>query len=294
VAAERACAAPGDGSFGPDRPAARGSLVALAVRGACLAYDRAVTRLDPTARFASRADAYRRARPGYPPALFDHVQARIGGLAGRRVADLGSGTGIFAAMLLERGCRVWAVEPNDAMRRAAEQELSGTPGFASVDGSAEATGLPGASVELVTAAQAFHWFDLAATAVEMRRILVASGWGAVVWNDRRLEGPFLRAYEAFLLEWSNDYGAVRESYAVAERLDEVFAPGSLERSVFANHQDLDLDALRARLLSSSYLPGSADPRCAPMLEAAARLFDEHQRDGVVRLEYDCTLYLGRV
>ena len=113
--------------------------------------------LDPTGRFADRVEAYRRARPGYPPALFEHLDERLGalgGLAGRRVADLGSGTGILASELLERGCRVWAVEPNGPMRSAAEEAFGGLEAFSSVEGSAEETGLEPQSIELVTAAQA--------------------------------------------------------------------------------------------------------------------------------------------
>ena len=250
--------------------------------------------LDPTGRFADRVDVYRRARPGYPAALLDHLDERLGGLAGRRVADLGSGTGILTADLLERGCRAWAVEPNEAMRRAAERALVDRDGFVSVARSAENTGLDAGSIELVTAAQAFHWFDLEATGRELRRILAPGGRVAVIWNDRRREGAFLEAYEAFLLEWADDYRAVRETYAVADRLGELFAPGTLERVVFANHQDLDLDALCARLFSSSYLPGPEDQRAEAMLAAAARLFAKHQHEGVVRLEYDCVLYLGRM
>jgi SAM-dependent methyltransferase len=248
--------------------------------------------LDPSGRFADRVDAYRRARPGYPAALLDHLDRELGGLEGLRVADLGSGTGILTADLLDRGCRVWAVEPNDAMRLAAEQALGGRAGFASVAGSAEDTGLEPGSIDLATAAQAFHWFDLEATGRELRRILAPGGRVAVIWNDRRREGPFLEAYEAFLLEWATDYREVRETYGVADRLGELVAPGALERTVFANHQDLDLEGLRARLLSSSYLPGTGQPKSEEMLAAAERLFAEHQRDGVVRLEYDCTLHLG--
>ncbi|HVS12320.1 MAG TPA: class I SAM-dependent methyltransferase [Thermoanaerobaculia bacterium] len=251
-----------------------------------------MSQLDPTRRFADRVDAYRRARPGYPPALLDRLDQRLGGLAGLRVADLGSGTGILTALLLERGCRVWAVEPNEAMRGAAEQALAERDGFVSVAGSAEDTGLEAGSIDLASAAQALHWFDLETTGRELRRILAPGGRVAVIWNDRRRDGAFLEAYETFLLEWATDYRAVRETYRVADRLDAFFAPGGLERAVFANHQDLDLEGLRARLLSSSYLPGAGQPRSDEMLAAADRLFAEHQRDGMVRLEYDCTLYLG--
>jgi SAM-dependent methyltransferase len=251
-----------------------------------------VNDLDPTGRFSDRADAYRRARPGYPGALLDHLAERLGGLEGLRVADLGSGTGILTADLLSRGCRVWAVEPNEAMRAVAEESLGDQPGFVSVDGSAEATSLEPASIDLVTAAQAFHWFDLAATRPELQRILAPSGRIAVVWNDRSSSGSFHQAYEQFLLEWASDYQAVRRTYGVADRLAGFFGSGTLERATFPNHQDLDLDGLRARLLSSSYLPGEGDARSPAMLAAAQRLFADHQEGGAVRIEYDCSLFLG--
>lgn len=248
--------------------------------------------LDPTGRFADRVEAYRRARPGYPPALFDHLDDRVGGLAGRRVADLGSGTGILTAELLAHGSRVWAVEPNAPMRLAAEEQLGDRDGFVSVDGTAEATGLETGSVELVTAGQAFHWFDLERTRPELERILVPGGRVAVIWNNRCERGAFLEAYEAFLLEWATDYDKVRQSYGVDRELADFFAPGALETVVFDNHQDLDLAGLRARLSSSSYLPGPEDARSSVMQASAEDLFDAHQHGGVVRIEYDCVLYLG--
>jgi SAM-dependent methyltransferase len=259
-----------------------------------------VNDLDPTGRFADRVDAYRRARPGYPAALFDHLDRRlagfggleVGGLEGLRVADLGSGTGILTAELLARGCRVWAVEPNAPMRLAAEQELGGSEAFTSVAGTAEDTGLEAGSVELATAGQAFHWFDLEKTRHELERILAPGGRVAVVWNNRRVSGAFLAEYEDFLLEWAIDYRAVRAKYGVERELDGFFAPGALETVVFDNHQDLDLEGFRSRLVSSSYLPGPGHERSAAMLEAAERLFEAHQREGVVRLEYDCVLHLG--
>ena len=76
-----------------------------------------------TERFSSRADNYARYRPSYPAAAIDLLSARCGLVAGARVADLGSGTGILSALLLERGAQVFAVEPNDAMRACAEARL---------------------------------------------------------------------------------------------------------------------------------------------------------------------------
>src|SRR5687768_16889833 len=130
--------------------------------------------VNPTARFSNRVEDYARYRPGYPAAIIEFFTTRLG-ITKADVADVGSGTGIFTALLLDAGHRVFAIEPNDAMRAEAERTLGGREGFVSVDGSAEQTTIDDASVDLITAAQAFHWFDVPATRAEFRRILRADG-----------------------------------------------------------------------------------------------------------------------
>jgi len=248
--------------------------------------------VDPEGRFTGRVDDYVRGRPGYPPALFDAI-VELGRLApGATVADLGAGTGLSATPLLERGFRVIAIEPDDEMRAAAIATLGARPGFRAVAGRAEATGLEPASVDLVLAAQAFHWFDPARAREEIRRILRPGGAAALVWNARSAEStPFARDYEALLLEFGTDYRQVGHRGVGRERL-EAFFRGPFERRRFDNAQRLDLPALRARLLSSSYVPAAGQPRHEEMLAALERLFDAHADAGAVRLDYDCDLFLG--
>ena len=208
------------------------------------------------------------------------------------MADVGSGTGIFAEPLIRAGCNVYCVEPNAAMRDAAEAVLAPHPGFHSVAGSAEATTLVDASVDLIVAAQAFHWFDPVRTASEWRRVLKPSGRAVLVWNTRRVGGtPFLEAYEALLNEYGTDYASVRHDRQDEARIATLF-PAGFRRVTFSNHQHLDRDGLRARLLSSSYTPGADDPRRAPMLRALDLLFDQFHSAGVVTLEYDTEAYFG--
>ena len=114
----------------------------------------------PTERFTSRADAYARYRPGYPPAAVTLLQQRCGLSAQAVVADVGSGTGILTALLLASGAQVFGIEPNDAMRAVAEASLQDWPRFRSVNGTAENTTLAPQSVDLLVAGQAFHWFDV--------------------------------------------------------------------------------------------------------------------------------------
>lgn len=247
---------------------------------------------DSTQRFSSRVQDYVRYRPGYPRALLDTLRVEAGLSADSIVADVGSGTGISTELLLRAGCRVFAVEPNDAMRAAAERRLGGEPRFHSVAGTAEATTLPEADVDLIAAGQAFHWFDPRAARAEFTRILRSDGSVALFWNVRNTEAtPFLREYEALLQEFGTDYRAVDHRNVGPERLRDFFAGGYRTFS-FPNEQVLDFDGLRGRLTSSSYVPGPEHPRREPMLRELKRLFDAHQEDGVVRFVYLAELHLG--
>ena len=249
-------------------------------------------RPDPTRRFSDRAADYVRGRPGYPEAVFEALIELARLPAGAAVADVGAGTGISSEPLLARGFRVFAVEPNAAMRAAAEERLGGHPGFRAVDGNAEATGLAAASVELVLAAQAFHWFDVARARAEFRRILRPGGAVALVWNARRAAGtPFLEGYEKLLLDHGTDYRLVGHRGIGPDRLAAFFG-GPYETRRGENFQDLDLDGLRARLLPSSYVPAAGKPGHDAILAGLADLFERHQHAGRVRLEYDVDLFLG--
>jgi ubiquinone/menaquinone biosynthesis C-methylase UbiE len=157
--------------------------------------------------------------------MFERIRDAAALGPGSVVADLGSGTGISTEPFLRLGCTVHAVEPNDAMRAAAEELLSGHPELRSVAGTAEATTLPGRSVDLVAAGQAFHWFRPDFARAEIARILRPGGRVALFWNRRREDTAFGEAYEALLRRYGTDYAAVDHKNVGEEVLDRVFAPG---------------------------------------------------------------------
>ena len=249
---------------------------------------------DATRRFSDRVANYVRYRPGYPPAVLEVLRAGAGLMPGHTVADIGSGTGISSRLFLEHGHVVFAVEPNAEMRAAAEAELGGRPGFHSVAGSAEATTLADASVDLVAAGQAFHWFDPPRARAEFRRILRPGGFVALIWNTRRTETTaFLRGYEALLHRHGTDYAQVNHENVSNQVLAAFFGGPYVRRAVY-NEQVFDFTALRGRLLSSSYAPNEDHPGYPAMLAALERLFAEHAREGTVRFEYDTEIYTGRL
>jgi len=248
----------------------------------------------PTERFSDRAEHYQRYRPGYPPAAVD-VLARHCGLAyGAVVADVGSGTGILSEQLLERGARVIGIEPNDAMRAAAEARLGAEPRFRSVAATAEATTLADESVDLWVAAQAFHWFEAPRARLEALRVLRAGGSAALLWNERPPEpGAFFGEYEALLRQHAAEYTSI-----AAQRVDEAsmreFLGGTMQIARFPNQQTLDYAGLEGRLLSSSYAPAPGHPEHEPMLRGLRTLFDRYSREGAVIFPYETRVYYAQL
>jgi SAM-dependent methyltransferase len=249
---------------------------------------------DPTQRFTGRVEDYARYRPGYPRELLDLLRRECGLTETSVVADVGSGTGILARLLLENGNRVIAVEPNDEMRQAGERLLAAYPRFESVAGTAEATTLPESSVDLITVGQAFHWFDPETARMEFARVLKPGGKVVLVWNDRRkLGGPFLEAYERLLDTYATDYAEVEHGREGSlEKVRGFFAPNPVHTATFVNRQILDYGGLRGRLLSSSYISAEGQPGHRDMLKELDHIFRNNQRGGRVIIEYDTRAYHG--
>jgi SAM-dependent methyltransferase len=249
---------------------------------------------DPLTRFSSRSENYAKFRPGYPAAVIEILKSDCGLSQTSVIADVGSGTGILSELFLEHGNSVIAVEPNAAMRRVAEATLSKYPGFTSVAATAEATTLETAGVDFVTAAQAFHWFDVAKTKREFARILRPGGWVVLIWNERLLDSSkFLRAYEDLLLRYGTDYEKVRHD-RVADEIAEFYAPKTFAMKTFANVQRFDFQSLKGRLLSSSYAPEQDHPNFPAMLERLEEIFAENQKDGIVDFAYEAKVYYGQL
>ena len=250
--------------------------------------------VDPTERFGDRVDDYAKYRPGYPREVITTLEHDFHLTPAIAVADVGSGTGISARPFLEAGYEVFAVEPNGPMRAAAERDLGAHPRFHSVRGTAEDTTLAAASVGLVVAAQAFHWFDPPRARAELRRVLREPRLVALMWNDRRVAGPFLEAYERLLWEHGTDYRAVRRRDEARGDAIRSFFGGPARELVFANGQTLDHEGFFGRALSSSYLPKRGHPRHEGMTEALERLWTTYSSGGTVSLEYDTHVFVGRL
>ena len=250
--------------------------------------------LDPTTRFSDRVQDYARFRPGYPPKLVAAIARHCGKRRSLRVAEFGSGTGLFTRLLLDAGHEVFAVEPNEAMRKEAEAELIDRPLFHSLHGTAEDSGLPAGHFDLVAAAQAFHWFEFETARREFLRILKPGGMVALVWNNRETKSTFGRGYERFLERHSTDYAIVRARGKSAEKMmRRFFGAQGYKVLKFPHSQHFGWDALWGRFLSTSYSPKEGDPRRETARKALRELFDRCARRGQVAMRYRAEAFVGR-
>jgi ubiquinone/menaquinone biosynthesis C-methylase UbiE len=249
--------------------------------------------MDSTQRFSDRVDNYVKYRPSYPQELVDFLYTELGFTNESIVADVGSGTGIFTKLLLERNSKVFAVEPNKDMREAAERMLQAAPGYVSVNGTAEATTLEDGSVDFIVSAQAFHWFNCEKAKEEFSRIVRPSGKVVLIWNNReRDQTPFDKAYEELLVQYGKDYTKVRHVNIQQEELASFFQLGTYTKKSFMNGQTVDFDGLKGRLLSSSYIPLPDEEPYEEMLAALRALFDTYQENGTVTIVYVAEIYYG--
>lgn len=156
--------------------------------------------------FSTLAENYSKYRPHYSDTVLDEILAILARPeAELDAADIGAGTGIWSRMLAGRELRsVTAVEPNPEMR------ARGTEDSADLDirwqaGSGEATGLETGSIDLLTAASCFHWFDFEKATTEIHRVLRASGCFVALWNPRDLDAnPQLKEIEDELFRIAPD------------------------------------------------------------------------------------------
>jgi SAM-dependent methyltransferase len=250
---------------------------------------------DSTKRFSNRVDNYVKFRPGYPDEVLAFLRKEYKLTSSSTIADIGSGTGIFTKLLLEEGYQAYAVEPNDAMRIAAENELSGYKGFKSVNGTAAATGLPAKNIDLIVCAQAFHWFNNAQTRHEFERILKDTGNVALIWNNRITNSDaFSIAYDELLKKDGLDYDKVNHQNINNIDFKAFFSNGEYHITKYPNVQIFDEAGLIGRAFSSSYVPAEGTDAGKQFSLLLKQLFEKYNEAGKVKIHYQTEIYSGKV
>lgn len=249
-------------------------------------------------RFTGKADIYGKFRSSYTSELIDHICSLDGFSKGSVIADIGSGTGILSRLLLERGNVVYCVEPNDDMRKLAENDLgcvSGFKNFISVNASAENTGLEKESIDFITVAQAFHWFDEEAFKLECNRILRNNGKVILVWNTRDYESEIIKSDFDIRKKYCIDTKGLGVSGSSSD-LTSFYADGVFEKLIFKNDLSLDCETYIGMNLSRSYAPKKdKDPeKYQGMVKELHSLFDKYSVNGLIYFPQFTECYIGNV
>lgn len=241
-------------------------------------------------RFDGKGDIYAKARPKYASALFEHMQNDLSISAGSIFADIGSGTGIFSEQLLNCGYTVYAVEPNEDMRSKAEEKLVDHSRFHSVNGVDSDTALSDNSVEHITVAQAFHWFDAAAFRRECNRILKPGGKVFIVYNSRDEDVPCTKALAELRRKYNPEFRGF--SNGISDNACRAFFDSGCDVLKWDNSLTYDREGYINRLLSSSYSLKSDDPRFEEYLADINKLFDRFAVDGFITVPTSTVAYIG--
>ncbi len=259
-----------------------------------LSQERRVLALDNISKFTGKGGVYQQYRPDYAADALLYLKEKLGIGPGAAVADVGSGTGIFTRQLLLLGAIVFAVEPNPDMRMEAERQLAAFPGFHSIAGRDSGTTLPDQSVNLVSAAQAFHWFEPAAFRQECRRILKPNGKVLLVWNQRDHSSPVNQISKAVFAEYCPDFKGFSGGMSQRDARIENFFPNGYELLQFAYPIYYSREGYIGRCLSASYAILPDNPRYDAFVAALGQVFDQFQQDGKLLLSNTTVFHLGSV
>ena len=248
--------------------------------------------MNNTQRFDGKGIIYAKARPGYSAKLFEYLEDTLHISRGCSFADIGSGTGIFSESLLKRGYRVYAVEPNTDMRKQAEEMLKDEPNFISVNGTACSTTLPVQSVDYITAAQAFHWFDPFTFKKECRRILKPNGRVIIVYNTRDESAECNKALADLHRKYCPEFQGF--SKGMNEEKCRAFFDNKCDMFRTDNSKVYDRQGYINRALSSSYSLCEKDEGYEKYIEEMNKLFDTFAVDGKITVPMFTVGYMGTV
>jgi len=248
-----------------------------------------------TEKFTGKADNYEKYRPSYPKEFLDYLYGEVGFFGEKTIADIGAGTGKLTELLLQRKSFVYAVEPNADMREKLTEKFSGISNFSIVSAPAESTELPAQSVDFITVAQAFHWFDAEKFKAECRRILKPGGKVVLVWNSRDERSEIVKAYDEVCFKFGSAFkgaGSGGRGKKVDEYAD--FYGGKIEHRVFDNIIPLTLERFIGDVASKSYAPNENDANFPPLKAALTELFEKYKEDNILKMPFFTMSYLGEV
>jgi len=254
-------------------------------------------------KFDGKGEVYSKFRPSYPKLFIEYLQSEVGINGSSIIADIGSGTGKLTQLLLGIGKKVFAVEPNDDMRGFAETEFKDNVKFVSVNATAENTTLEDSSVDFITVAQAFHWFDRERFKDECKRILKPIGKVILVWNTREIISAPMEDYETIIRKHCPDFegfsgrkiSALYNETGVKNENDfSEFLNGNYEIKTFPNDLLNDLESFIGGALSASYAPKEQDNNYSAFVADLTTCFNKHSINNKITIPFTTKSFSGSV
>lgn len=245
-------------------------------------------------RFDGKVADYAQFRERYSPEiLLPRLREWCGLSSSWTVADIGAGTGMLSDVFLSNGNRTLAVEPNAEMRQMCRQLHPGSSLLHIVDGTAEQTSLETASVDMVSAGRAMHWFDLDRATAEFRRILKPAGWVAILAFGRtEAGGEENEALEHLLRRFSKDHADTHAGYKVYRRLHE-YLPIDFHHEEILGSMQMDWPSLYGMVMSLSHSPAKNDPAYPRFEQELKACFDRFAKNGEIELQTRYWINVGR-
>ncbi len=226
----------------------------------------------------------------------EYLYSEVGITKESVIADIGSGTGILTDLLLRQNSYVYGVEPNKDMRNIAEKELTAYDNFVSVNASAENTGLLDDSVDYITVAQAFHWFDRIKFKSECKRILKSQGKVILVWNSRDDKSELVMKNESINRKFCPDFKGFSDGMRgeSPEEYSDFFKDGICEYKTFRCDLMFDEDSFIGRNMSALYAPERGDSNYEPYILELKKLYEEYSVSGSLCMPNITKSYVGEV
>jgi len=250
--------------------------------------------MDSISRFTSKAERYARYRWGYASDAIQAIFDWTGLISQATAADIGAGTGLLTRELVGRIGKIYAIEPNLAMRQIAERLLNEHTSFVSVDGKADATTLPDQSVDLITVGQAIHWFEPEATLKEFHRIIKPEGWLALLFHSGINHAIVEALKPIFTPEngWDNTtspkprFGESHSDFYIgSENCIKLHYPQTYQES---------WEIFIGAILSDSHAPDDAHPAFPRLVAEIRRVFDHFETGGFVQIDGGTDLIMSRL
>lgn len=250
--------------------------------------------------FNNIAEIYDKYRPKYPEKYIDYLMDVCSLGFDSKVADIGAGTGIFTEQLLNRNVYVYAVEPNDDMRKTLKEKLSENEKIKIVDGTAENTGIENNSINLITATQAFHWFNIEEFRKECKRILKPNGRVSLLWNTLDMKSDIVKKAEEIQHRYTGrgikyiEVDKVIVKNKRDEMIEEFFKYGSYELKIVENNLINAEEQFIGFNLTKSYSLRENDKNYEAYVEEFRNVFRKYSTNGLITIPNNTYCYLGSI